>query len=218
MTLGIQSAAFLLRGILVGLVLAIPVGPIALLCMRRTLEKGWLLGFLTGVGAAVADGMYGAAAALGIAAVANFLHHYRLYVRLIGGLFMLFLAARLIFRRSIPTAPPPRTTGRVLGTALSGFVLTATNPMTMVGFAAVFTSVGLGGALHNTAYAAWLVLGVVLGSALWWFTLTVGVLHLRHLISEKTLHGINLVAGIALAVCGLYAINSVMNFPAFRTH
>jgi threonine/homoserine/homoserine lactone efflux protein len=201
----------LLRGIAVGLILAIPVGPTAILCMRRTLERGARFGFATGLGASLADGFYGAVTAFGIAAIQTFLGHHFVSVRLVGGLFMLGLAVRLVLSSGAPKKPviEKSTSGRAVAAMVSGFLLTVTNPMTLFGFAAIFTffhvSIGRAYADPDT----FLVLGVILGSALWWFGLTLGVRRLRHLLSDQALHRINLSAAAFLAIFGAYALWTV---------
>jgi threonine/homoserine/homoserine lactone efflux protein len=178
--------------------------------MRRTLERGTRFGFATGLGASLADGFYGAVAAFGIAAISTFLESHYVPVRTVGGLFMIFLAARLI---RAPTAPrvkkDPATTGRMFGALFSGFFLTVTNPMTLVGFAAVFTTFHLAVDTDDRDLATLLVVGVILGSTLWWLALCVGIRRLRHLLSDRALRRINIVAGGILGILGAYALLKV---------
>ena len=205
-----ESIFVLLRGILVGLVIAVPVGPIAILCMRRTLERGPRFGFATGLGAALADGFYAATVAFSIAAVLGFMNHHFVLVRSIGGAFMLVLAVRLMQAPGVsPKQVEVDTGGRTFRAFLSGFVLTASNPMTVVGVFAVLTAVGLGNELRNTDLRTCLVLGVALGSASWWLALTIGIFRLRHRVSEKALRRINQFAALMLGAFGIYAFISV---------
>ena len=206
-----ESAIALVRGLLIGIALAIPVGPIAVLCMRRTLERGPMYGFATGLGAALADMVYGAVAAFGIVAFSGFIHLYSLPLRLVGGTLMLILAARLARKRPKMNEDCDKaTTGHKISAFISGFLLTISNPLVMAGFFAVFTGVGLGRAAHHTELTTMLVLGVGCGSALWWFILTLGVVRLRHLLSAQAMHRINLIASLVLAVFGIYAYGSVL--------
>ena len=207
-----------MRGLIVGFILAVPVGPIAILCMRRTIVSGVSVGFATGLGGAVADGVYGALAAFGVSAVADFIGHYRTEFRLGGGIFILFLAWQTA--TSHPR-PPERAATRStrIEALITGFVLTLTNPMTIVGFAAVFAGFGVGGALGNTPAATLLVLGVIIGSAGWWFALCSFVAAVHHLISDRLLHIINIWAAGALALCGVYAlITGIMGLPGALLH
>ena len=193
-------------GVAVGLVLAIPVGPTAILCMRRTLQRGPAFGFATGLGASLADALYGGAAAYGISAISGFLRQHDVTVRLAGGIFMLVMAVRLFMAHGLPKKEVVASNpGHAIGALISGFFLTVTNPMTMFGFVTVFTS------LHwvdvvKTDFAGLLVLGVTLGSALWWMILTLGIVRLQHRLTENSMHRVNLFAGILLAIFGLFTL------------
>ncbi len=205
-----ESIAALLGGILIGVLLAIPVGPIALLCMRRTLERGPMYGFATGLGAAFADTIYGGIAVFGIAAFSGLIHEYTIPLRLVGGTLMLVLALRLARKKMPRAACEKATASHKISALISGLLLTLSNPMVIFGFAAVFTGIGIGGLLANREMAIMLVLGIGIGSALWWFILTLGVVRLRHLLSEKAMHRINLIASTLLAMFGLYALGSAI--------
>jgi len=203
-----------LRGVAVGLAVAVPVGPIALLCMRRTLERGFGFGFATGVGAATADLFYSAIAAFGIAAVEAALVDYQLQLRLVGGIFLLVLAARTaVSQRRLVREPNARAKG-VFGALLSGLVLTATNPLTVLGFAAIFASFGVGDGLVGGDRALALVCGVFAGSAAWWLTLTSIVARIRHLFSPRTFGTLNLCAAALLTGFGFYALISALMMAA----
>jgi threonine/homoserine/homoserine lactone efflux protein len=206
-----ESIAAFLGGIPIGIILAIPVGPIALLCMRRTLERGPMYGFATGLGAALADTIYGGIAVFGIAAFSGLIHEYTIPLRLVGGMLMLVLALRLA-RKKMPRADCEKaTTSHKISALISGLFLTLSNPMVIFGFAAVFTGLGIGTMLTNREMALMLVLGIGVGSTLWWFILTVGVMRVRHLLSEKAMHRINLIASALLAIFGLIALGSVVH-------
>lgn len=197
----------LLRGIAVGLGVAIPVGPLALLCMRRTLDRGVSHGFATGVGAAIADGMYSIVAAFGIAAISDWVTRWQGPIRLVGGIVLLWFAVQTW--RHDPLPPVVEARARHLpGDFATGFVLAFTNPMTMIGFAAIFASFGLGTDLHDFDHAAAMVLGVFLGSSSWWLALSTGVARVRHLISVKTLRAVNLGAAAILLLSCVYALVS----------
>jgi threonine/homoserine/homoserine lactone efflux protein len=201
----------LFRGIAVGLVLAIPVGPTAVLCMRRTLERGARFGFATGIGASLADGFYGAVTAFGIAAIQTFLGHHFISVRLSGGLFMLALAVKLVWAKEGARCDTSdrANSGKALTALFSGFLLTVTNPMTLVGFAAIFAFFHVSIGHEDVDLDTFLVLGVILGSALWWCALTLGVRRLRHRLSSSAMHRINVFAAVLLAIFGAYALWTV---------
>lgn len=205
----------LLRGFAIGLAVAIPVGPMALLCMRRTLERGFSFGFATGFGAAGADLFFAAIAAFGIAAVQTLLLDYRLTLSLVGGIFLVALAARTALGR--PTATDSvvnANSGSVLSAFASGFVLTATNPLTVLGFVAIFAGFGVGNGLTDNGRALSLVLGVLAGSAAWWLTLTMVIARIRHLFSSRTLHRLNLAAAALLAAFGVYELITALMMAA----
>jgi threonine/homoserine/homoserine lactone efflux protein len=197
----------LVRGILLGIVIAAPVGPIGLLCIRRTLEGGIVMGFATGLGAALADGLFGAIAAFGVQAMTDWLAGHQTTFRLVGGVVMLIIAFK-----SFTAEPHPREIKRDIRTALGGFAvglgLTLTNPVTIFAFVAIFAGFGLGGELSGDREAMTLVLGVFLGSALWFLTLSSGVATVRHMISDSVFRLINRGAAVLLAAFGVYALAS----------
>jgi threonine/homoserine/homoserine lactone efflux protein len=199
--------AVLVRGILLGIVIAAPVGPIGLLCIRRTLEGGIVMGFATGLGAALADGLFGAIAAFGVQAMTDWLAGHQTTFRLVGGVVMLIIAFK-----SFTAEPHPREIKRDIRTALGGFAvglgLTLTNPVTIFAFVAIFAGFGLGGELSGDREAMTLVLGVFLGSALWFLTLSSGVATVRHMISDSVFRLINRGAAVLLAAFGVYALAS----------
>ncbi|MCB0238318.1 MAG: LysE family transporter, partial [Anaerolineae bacterium] len=184
------------RGVAIGLAIAAPVGPIGVLCIRRTLAEGRLAGFVTGLGAATADTVYGAVAAFGLTAVSAFLVSQQDWLRLIGGAFLLYLGIRTFLTRPMPqTAVRDDKSSRTLaGDYASTFLLTITNPLTIISFAAVFAGLGLGSGYDDLGSALLLVAGVFTGSALWWLLLSGGVSLLRGRITENGLRWVNRVS------------------------
>ena len=202
-----EYLAVLVRGVLLGIVVAAPVGPIGLLCIRRTLEGGIVMGLATGLGAALADATFGAVAAFGVKAMTDWLTGHQTTFRLVGGAVMLIIAF-VSFRAQ----PHPREIKRDVRTALGGFAvglgLTLTNPATIFAFVAIFAGFGLGGELSGNREAITLVIGVFLGSALWFLTLSSGVAMVRHMISDTVFRRINRGAAVLLAGFGIYALFS----------
>jgi threonine/homoserine/homoserine lactone efflux protein len=203
-----------LRGLAIGLAVAIPVGPIALLCMRRTLERGFMIGFSTGLGAAMADLIYSAIAAFGLAAVETALLEYRTPLSFVGGLFLITLAGRTAFGKPAAAREPAARNGGVFRAIVSGFVLTATNPLTVLGFVAIFAGFGVGRGLTDIGRAVSLVIGVVAGSMLWWMALTGMIARIRHLFSGRTLQRLNLAAGALIAGFGVYELITAFKMAA----
>ncbi len=201
---------FIFKGVAIGLAIAAPVGPIGILCIRRGIASGWLAGFASGLGAATADGIYGAIAGFGLTIITNFLVSQQLIIRLIGGLFLCYLGVKT-FRSSVnQEAAKAREVKNLLGNYLSTFFLTITNPMTILAFVVIFAGLGLG-KVHNSLAAILLVLGVFLGSALWWLLLAFVASRLRHRMSSSLLRSINWVAGIIITTFGLVALVDIVN-------
>jgi threonine/homoserine/homoserine lactone efflux protein len=198
--------ATFLRGLAIGFGIAAPVGPIGVLCIRRTLADGRAVGFASGLGAATADAVYGAVAAFGLTLVSSALVGQGLWLRAIGGLFLCYLGARTWMA---PPAVTPGPVGRSRGLAAawaSTFALTLTNPTTIISFAAVFAGLGLGGRVGGYGTAALMVLGVFLGSALWWLLLSTGVGLFRSALTPDRLRWVNRGAGAIIAAFGVAAL------------
>jgi len=198
------------KGLVVGLSIAAPVGPIGLLCIRRTLAGGRLSGLASGLGAATADAVYGCVAGLGLTAVSAFLVGQRSGLGLVGGLFLCWLGVRTFLSRPAVQAAEIRGDG-LAGAFLSTLALTLTNPLTIFSFAAVFAGLGFDGGAGKGG-AGTLVAGVFAGSSLWWLLLSSGVGLLRGRMGPAMMAGINRVAGVLLCACGIYAV--VIGFRA----
>jgi threonine/homoserine/homoserine lactone efflux protein len=200
------SPTFFLRGLIIGFSIAAPVGPIGILCIRRTLARGRTSGLVTGLGAATADAVYGAVAGFGLTAISNFLTRQQTPLRLVGGAFLIYLGLKIFFSR--PASEPAQAAGTGLAADYgSTFVLTLTNPATIFSFAAVFAALGLGAGKSNDYLSATsLVAGVFLGSAIWWLTLSSGIGFFREKFDSKKLRWVNWVSGLVLIVFGLLAL------------
>ena len=196
------------RGIILGFTIAAAVGPISLLVIRRTLAEGRVVGLVSGLGVATADGTYGAIAAFGLGAITDLLVGGQRILGLVGGMFLLWLAWQTA--RAEPTEPAttPERRGGLAGAYLSTLGLTLTNPMTILSFAALFA--GLGIAPGNVAGAASLTVGVFLGSAAWWVVLTVVVGALRSRVTRTWLGRINVVSGLVIGAFALVAIGTAL--------
>jgi threonine/homoserine/homoserine lactone efflux protein len=221
------QAEYFARGLVIGLAIAAPVGPIGLLCIRRSLVAGFPLGFATGLGAAAADGVYGAVAAFGLTAVSSFLVAQQRFLALGGGLALLWLGWQTLKRKPAIAAASsaadsaggagglPGAFG-LLGAFGQTFLLTLANPATILSFVAVFAGLGLagstgggagGGAAGSSVVGAMtIVLGVVLGSAAWWLFLAGATAALRQQIPPGAIQWINYLSGAILAGFGAMAI------------
>lgn len=196
------------RGAAIGFSIAAPVGPIGVLCIRRTLADGRLVGLATGLGAATADASYGAVAAFGLTVITNVLVGGQAWIRLIGGLFLCYLGLRTL--RAMPAERAAEAGGRTALQAYASAVgLTFANPATILSFVAIFAGLGAGSGARGGAGAALLVLGVGLGSALWWLILSGAVSLVRERVTPRALRGVNLVSGAILLGFGLAALISL---------
>lgn len=196
-----------LSGVVMGLIAAVPVGPVNLICIRRTFAFGALNGFMSGMGAALGDGVFAAITGFGLTWIAQLIEGYSTIIYLIGGAMLVWFGFRTF------TAPPVTRMmdsgqdgeGTNLGRAmLSTFALTVTNPATLLAFTAMFASLGgLAGGPGSYVDAAFVVAGVVGGSTGWWLFLTtvIGRFHAR--VDENAMRTINRLSGVLVGIFGL---------------
>jgi len=201
---------FLLRGLVIGFSIAAPVGPIGVLCIRRTLAEGRAVGFVSGLGAATADSFYGAIAGFGLTVVSGFLVDQQTWLRLIGGAFLCALGIRVFRARPAENAATARKNSGLPGAYLSTLALTLTNPATILSFVAIFAGLGIGDAGVDRRAALALVAGVFAGSAAWWLILSGGVSLLRVRLTPSRLRWINRLSGVILAGFGAAVLISVL--------
>jgi len=198
-----------IKSVMIGLSIAAPVGPIGVLCIQRSLSRGFRSGFATGIGAACADAIYGLLGAIGIAGIATTLPVLGIVLKIGGGAFLIWLAWGIA--REAPTAPAglsETSRATVLRDFLTTFGLTLSNPMTILSFIAVFAALGplaTGQAARDGA--GWrtvlpMVGGVFAGSAVWWLCLSGGTAALRRKMPESLMHGIARLSAVAIAVFG----------------
>ncbi len=231
-----ESGGLFVRMMVIGLAVAAPVGAMGVLCIQRTVARGWSGGLSTGSGIATADAMFAAVAALGITAVADALVSLQAPLRIVGGVGLLWLGWRAL--RSAPPSPePPRMqapgmqapgmqepdathpgsgpsagalrTAGPLRDYVSAVGLTLANPMTIIAFAAIFAGAGLT-AQPDATQALVATAGVAVGSLAWWVALTAVVAAIRHALSDRILLWVNRVSGVMLLVFGALAILSVI--------
>lgn len=204
-------SSLLLRGLALGFAIAASPGPIFFLCLRRTLLRGRLYGFVSGLGVATADGLYAAIAAFGFAVVISAVTGGRRPFALIGGAVLIGLGLRILFERHDRAAEVPAASGAGLAWAyLSTLGLTITNPATIISFAALAATLSLGGG-GGPARPAVLVAGVLLGSAAWWCVLAIGASLLTTRLTPTVIRAINTFSGVAIAVLGMLAVYSAFS-------
>jgi threonine/homoserine/homoserine lactone efflux protein len=204
-----MDSGLFVRGLVIGFSIAAPVGPIGVLCIRRTLAHGRLAGFVSGLGAATADGLYGCVAGFGLTAVSGVLVSQQGWLRVVGGAFLLGLGARIFRARPARDGAAAAAPG-LLAAYASTLGLTLTNPATILSFAAIFAGLGLGSAVAGYRDAAALVVGVFLGSALWWLVLSGVTGALRERLPPVALAWVNRVAGVIVAGFGAAALLSAV--------
>lgn len=206
-----MDISYFLRGLLIGFAIAAPVGPIGVLCIRRTLAEGRAYGFVSGLGAATADAAYGFVAGFGLTFISAFLVSQSLWLRLIGGLFLLYLGVRTFLTRPAGSTPEKeRNRLGLVGAYTSTLALTLTNPTTILSFAVVFAGLGLASGSSDYLAATIMVVGVFLGSAAWWLILSGGVSLLRGKFNPTAIWWVNRISGILIVCFGAASLLSLM--------
>jgi threonine/homoserine/homoserine lactone efflux protein len=200
------SASFL-AGLVIGFSIAAPVGPIGLLCIQRTLARGRTSGFVSGLGAATADAIYGAIVGFGLTVVSTVLVSQQIWIRLGGGVFLIYLGAR-IFLSTPSESKVTKSSRSLVKDYATTLALTLANPITVISFLALLGGLGLVG--RNSDYAATtkVVSGVFAGSVLWWFVLSAGVGAFRDRFRKRGMRWVNRVSGGLIAIFGLVALLS----------
>ncbi|HLX72168.1 MAG TPA: LysE family transporter [Verrucomicrobiae bacterium] len=198
--------AFFLKGILLGFSIAAPVGPIGLLCIQRTLAQGRVSGFVSGMGAATADGFYGAVAGFGLTAISAFLLRFSVPIRVVGACFLFYLAARTFWARPAEGSADRGFNASLWKAYASTVLLTLTNPMTILSFMAVFAGFGIVSAEGAYVKSAMLVAGVFFGSSLWWLILSSAVGLFKARLTSKSLVWINRISGSLMAALGVLSL------------
>jgi threonine/homoserine/homoserine lactone efflux protein len=199
----------LIKCIISGFLLAAPIGPVNLICIRYTLSEGRLSGLIVGMGAAMADALYGLAAAAGLSILTDFILRYDIAFRWIGGLFIILLGFAT-FRAAPQNKSDDKHPGHSLYSLFAGvFLLTLTNPVTIFTFIAVFSSFGIAVLVTDLFTTALAALGVFIGSALWWLILTSIVCLFRSRVTPRIIVRINKIAGIIIILLGIASIRGL---------
>ena len=204
-----MDIAFLLKGFVIGVSIAAPIGPISMLCIRRTLAEGRLFGIVSGLGGASADAVFGCIAGFGLTFISNIMIDQQVWLRLIGGVFLCYLGIKILYAKPAKRAALSRGNGLV-GAYASTFFLTLTNPMTILSFAAVFAGLGLAGTEGNYVSEGTLVSGVFIGSASWLLILCSSVDVFRERLDPRRLKWVNRISGAIITGFGLATLLSLM--------
>ena len=204
-----MDLSFFIKGLIFGFSIAAPVGPIGILCIRRSLADGWAAGLLTGLGAATADACYGCVAGFGLAGISGFLVSQQVWIQLFGGLFLCWLGLRVFLADADRGGAAKSSGGAAMG-YLSALFLTLTNPMTILSFAAVFAGMGLGSAASGRIAASGLVAGVFAGSMAWWTVLSSVTSLLNGRMNAAAMRWINRLSGAVLVGFGLIVVTGLV--------
>lgn len=197
---------YFMKGILIGFAIAAPVGPIGILCIQRSLNHGFKIGLITGLGAAIADGVYGLLAGFGLITISSFLISHQFWIRFIGGLFLIYLGIKLIYKHTSNNSIASKDNPNQWSAFVTTFFLTLMNPMTILSFIGVLAGLGLGSNDSNITLALLLVLGVIVGSTCWWLLLSFTTAFILGSFHTSIMNLINKSSGIIILIFGLYAL------------
>lgn len=198
-----------LKGMVVGVIIAAPVGPVAVMCIHRAIAQGKIAGYVSGLGAALADAIYGAIAAFGIGFLMAPLIDHNDWVRLIGGALLCLVGLRAIFTKRTP-APATRDREKLFNDFLSAFLVTLTNPTTVISFAAVFATINIPHVADHPELGMVLTLGVLAGATAWWFALTTFASMFHGRVAERGMLWIARISGGVILAFGALLLLSLV--------
>lgn len=204
-----MAVSLFLKSLTIGILMSVPVGPIAILCIHRTIKGGRMHGLVSGLGAATADGIYSLIAVLGLGIISNFLIREQMWVRVIGGILLIYIGVKVFLsepveRKTLSSDPA------YFRNFISAFVLTVTNPLTFWAFAAIFAGLGLVGKDINHVSAGLIVAGIFVGAMLWWFILSNIANILRGILEHKMLKLLNRFIGVIILCFGVFVLVSLV--------
>lgn len=205
----------LIKGCIIGFSIAMPVGPIGLLCIRNSLAKGMMYGLMSGLGAACADTVFGALGGFGISAIGIFLEKYHLVLEFAGALFLLYLGFSTFLEKTIKSSAN-ESSGSYWRVFFSTFILTLTNPMTVLSFAGIYAGLGVGTISADILTPIIITLGVFIGSSLWWLMLSAGSSCFREKMNEASRVWLNKVSGTIIMIFGLISFMNAANSLIYK--
>lgn len=211
------DVVYIFRGILIGLMVSVPLGPMGVLIIQKTLQKGALAGFIAGMGAACADLFYASVAAFGLGFVINIIQSHELILQIIGGIFLLIIGLKIYFDNPLKQIRMKKRVSKtgLLGDFLTLFFLTVSNPVAIVVFMAVFAGTSVFGDTPSFRIEFFVLTGVLLGGGLWWYTLSTLVNIFRRKFRLRVLITINRVSGVIITVLGVLLI--LVAFEPFKS-
>ena len=199
----------LIEGVLIGIMIAVPVGPLGLLCVNRALTTGALYGLVSGLGVASADALVAGIVALGISLISGFLIDHQFLLRLVGGVLLCCLGVKIFTTKPTQGRPPPSNVNGLFGTYATTFLLTFSNPVTVLQFIAIYAGWGVTSLSGHYFSAAILTLGVFVGSACWWIALFVGLTMFHHKFTLEVVGWIHRISGAVIAGAGFIILLSL---------
>src|ERR671918_2046368 len=203
----------LLQGMIIGLVVAVPFGPLGLLCINRALLMGRLCGLFSGFGVATADALAAGISALGISLVSGFLTDHQIILRFIGGIFLCYLGLKIYHTEPRQQSPQSNVNG-LLGAYVTTFLLTFSNPVTVLSFIAIYAGWGVESLSGHYFAAAVLTLGVFIGSTLWWIAMFLSLTAYRDRFNMQLLSWIHKISGAVIAAFGFIVLLSLSPLKA----
>lgn len=211
------DVVYIFKGVLIGLMVSVPLGPMGVLIIQKTLQKGALAGFVAGMGAACADLFYATVAAFGLGFVVNIIQTHELVLQIIGGIFLLIVGLKIYFDNPLKQIRMKKRVSKtgMLGDFLTLFFLTASNPVAIVVFMAVFAGASVFGDEPSFRVELFVLTGVLLGGGLWWYTLSALVNLFRKRFRLRVLITINRISGVLITILGGLVILAA--FEPFRS-
>jgi len=205
-----MTLLILLNGIIIGFSASVPLGPIGILCIQKTLNKGFLSGFIAGLGAAFADMFYAIIAGFGVTFIITFIEEQHFYIRILGGLILVILGYRIFSTNPAIQLRKKKKNSSFIGDFFSVFALTLSNPMAFFFFGAAFAGFGVVKEESNFSDIAILIAGVFLGATIWWTILNTLVNVFRKKFRLKRLWWINKIAGSIVILFGFAIFISLL--------
>ncbi|BDX38267.1 hypothetical protein CYCD_16220 [Tenuifilaceae bacterium CYCD] len=204
--------SLLIKGIIIGLIASIPLGPIGVICIQRTINKGRISGFFSGLGAATADTIFAAIAGFSLSYIINFIEERQIIIESIGGVVVILLGLKTFYTNPVSQLKRhKKKKNKLIEDFVSVLLLTSTNPFSIFLFVALFAAAGIVHHNSSLALSSIALVGVFLGGSLWWYTLSSLVNLFRHKFRLKQLWWINKIAGSVIILLGFLAIVNVVN-------
>jgi threonine/homoserine/homoserine lactone efflux protein len=200
----------MIKGIITGLLVSVPLGPIGILVIQRTLNKGRMSGFVSGLGATAADTIFALIAGLGLSIIINFIRDRQVFFQIAGGLFVIYIGLRIFYTNPVKTLKLQRMNKTMLSQDfVSVFLLTISNPMAIFIFLAIMAAINIGGDQLNFFELSVLLAGVFTGAAVWWFILSSIANRFRKRIRLRSIWWMNKITGTVVFIFGIAVLVSI---------